>query len=155
MRFSSCLLVSLAACAGPDLEVDPQLVVGTGETEFEPLSADQVTDTPIAYGVQGGQHIWVSLRAIGIDWRTGMVTLELADEAGLAATEPSTNEVRMKACPLTSDGCERGWGEIVGLTLVLTDASAVLGFDLDLHATLTDEEGRTDEASVIVRPTVP
>jgi hypothetical protein len=45
--------------------LDQQLVLGVGELGFEPLQdGDEVR---AVYGPQGGQHIWLSARAVGID----------------------------------------------------------------------------------------
>lgn len=42
------------------LEGELELVLGQGQTQFEPLGPDEVPN--INYGFQGGQHIWAALQ---------------------------------------------------------------------------------------------
>lgn len=43
-----------------ELEGDLELVLGQGESEFDPLAPGEVPN--INYGVQGGQHIWLAVQ---------------------------------------------------------------------------------------------
>lgn len=45
--------------------VSPSLEIGVGEEVFSPLSEGDTL--PLEYGSQGGQHVWIALRAHGLD----------------------------------------------------------------------------------------
>lgn len=154
--FPAVLALLFLGCNQPDLDVDPELVLGTGETEFLPLEGEGPHELDLAYGVQGGQHLWVALRATGLDWREILVDLRLVDDDGVDVTMASSSEVRMGACPVASEGCRTGWGEVVGLTLVIDDPSLVVGYDLHMSATATDAANdRVAAASTLVLPLYP
>lgn len=145
------LLGILAACDIPNLDVDPAVVLGTGDTEFSLYEDGAVTDVEIIFGIQGGQHIWGAVRAIGVDWREVTLSFTLDDGVGAHVTTPSTTISRMEGCDQEVPGCAEGMGEVVGLTVVLDDPYAASDQTLTLTVTATDEAGRTaaDEALIV------
>ena len=149
---SSILLLGiLSACCAPDLDVDPALVLGTGEVEFESLGEEGVPVLPLIRGVQGGYHIWASLRATGLDWRNVRLDFTLSDEEGRPVDEPSRTQSEMNCC--TEDGCE-GLGEIVGFPVLVGEEPAlVAGRTLTLLVEATDPDGRTASATRDLVPT--
>ena len=146
--FVSWSLMSFLGCNIPNLDVPPELILGTGDTKFEALLTDEENDLGIQYGVQGGQHVWGAVRVIGIDWRELELSFALVDEGDFNVTTPSTTISRLKACPPSSDGCEKGMGEQVGFTIVLDDPNAAAGLSLELRGEASDDEGRSASANV-------
>jgi hypothetical protein len=54
----------LGGCAGEVIEVDPNVVLGTGEITFEPIVEGQ--DLEFILGPQGGYHFLASMRVQGV-----------------------------------------------------------------------------------------
>ncbi len=151
MRLLLLLLVALAGCAGPNLDVDPFLILGTGETEFVPLTG-AVDDLPIAFGIQGGEHVWGAVRATGMDWTNLTIIWELLDADDDPVTGTTTIRQSLSHCTRSDGGCEGGMGEIVAVTVILDDANAVRGDELTMVVTASDEDGREATASSQIRP---
>jgi hypothetical protein len=149
--FSCALLVG---CSTPNLDVDPLVVPGTGETEFIPLTSG-LDDVEMASGVQGGTHIWGAARATGMDWTDLTIEWTLTDADDEEVTEPTGIRQRLQPCTRSDAGCEPGMGEIVAVTLVLDDPSGVRGDELTLTLIATYEEGRSATAATQVRPINP
>jgi len=146
------LLVGLlAGCAAqPNLDVDPRAVLGTGEVGFEGLGPGAAV--PVVSGLQGGQHIWGSARATGIDWREVTAVFELLDEEDDEATEPTTVQLAMQPCPQRDSACEDGMGEAVGITVLVDNLGDVVGDDITMVVTITDAAGRVAEHAVDINP---
>lgn len=58
-----------------DVRVEPRLALGTGEGRFNTFEDGQTLD--LVSGCQGAQHVWVALRAWGIDRRGPIIDVEL------------------------------------------------------------------------------
>lgn len=91
-KFLACLVL-LAACVDPDevcaeaQNMFPTVEIGTGESAFEPIPEEPLRGY---FGAQGGYHLWISLRTVGIaPTRLGagvkhpppFVAMELVDNA--------------------------------------------------------------------------
>jgi hypothetical protein len=150
MRYLLLALFLLAGC-GPNLDVDPLLILGTGETEFVPLTAG-VDDLVLASGVQGGQHVWGAVRATGVDWTNLTITWELTDEDEEEVTETTTIRQSLNHCTRSDDACEGGMGEIVAVTVIIDDVSGVRGDELTMTVRASDEDGREATATSKIRP---
>lgn len=144
-------LVALAGCAGPNLDTDPLVVAGTGETEFIALT-DGIDDLPLTNGVQGGTHIWGAVRATGMDWEELTVTWEVTDEDGLRVTEPTTIRQQLVPCTASDPACEPGMGELVAVTVVMDDPGGVRGDELTMAVDASDADGRSASATSQIRP---
>ena len=151
MRLLLLSLVLLVGCAGPNLDVDPRLILGTGETEFVALT-DGVDDLPIAYGIQGGQHVWGAVMVTGVDWTNLTITWELRDADEELVTETTTIRQSLERCTQSDPACEPGMGEIVAVTVILDDVNAVRNDELSMTATASDEDGREATGSSKIRP---
>lgn len=152
IRTLLALLALLAVgCDAPNLDTDPLVILGTGETEFVALT-DGVDDLPLARGIQGGQHVWGALRVTGLDWTNLTATWELRDEDGDKATETTTIRQSLNHCTRSDDACEQGMGEIVAVTVIMDDPSDVRGQELSMQVEVTDEDGRAATATTMIRP---
>ena len=151
MRLLLLTLALLVAGCGPNLDVAPLLILGTGETEFVPLT-DGVDDLVLASGVQGGQHVWGAVRATGVDWTTLTITWELTDENDAQVTETTTIRQSLNHCTRSDSACENGMGEIVAVTVIIDDVSGVRGDELNMTVTASDEDGREAVATSKIRP---
>ncbi len=145
------LLILLAGCGPmPNLDVDPRVQLGTGEIGFEPIGPGAAV--PVISGLQGGQHIWGSARAIGLDWREVTAVFSLLDEDGDDATEPTTVQLAMNPCPANDGACEDGMGETVGITVLVDRLSSVVGEDITMQVVVEDGAGRQATAGVPIEP---
>ncbi len=148
-----------AACGGPscdDLDgTTPSVTVGTGESSFDPLSeGDHLTP---AWGPQGGQHLWASVRTTGLHpgslgSRSAVSPSTIAisvhdDEGAVASYGPVERSLQRRL----GDGFQ---GEATGLTAVV-HAAWDLGYPLDFllpdgtsyeDATAADWEAASAEA---------
>jgi hypothetical protein len=140
------LLVS--GCCTPDLDVDPHLILGTGEVEFEPLR-DGTQEVGLINGIQGGVHVWASVRATGLDWRDLRLDFTLLDPDGDPVSEPSRTLADLACCDATD--CE-GFGEIVGFPVLVDSPAMVAGRILTLRVDATDPDGLTASAERLVIP---
>lgn len=136
----SFIALSLLAACGPshgDLDAGPPaLELGTGEASFAPLEDGETLD--LVRGCQGSQHVWVALRARGIERRGPVVDLSLTRDSD-DWTVSQTFTVRVTF----DESSEAPYVERHGLTLVVPEPDLALGEDLTLHATVTDRNGVT------------
>ena len=100
------------------------LTVGTGLDAFSPWTAA----TPLEFGPQGGQHIYLALRETGLrvtDWST----LELVGR--------EQGEVVLEQWARIGFLCQDGQGEALGLQVPIPDGVQ----EVTLELTLTDADG--------------
>lgn len=143
MRILVALCLVLAACEGGP----PLVEVGTGTARFEPLEDGQ--STPLIAGAQGGFHLWVAVRARGLDpsgVRVEVVTYPLEAERPKQTTY-HTLALEMR----------EGWLERVGLVQVLSTPECFQDREVVVAIDATDAAGRTahDERVVIPRWEIP
>lgn len=141
------LVLAVPALAGCGVEGDQAAVeVGTGESRFEALTQGQ--EVPLILGVQGGYHVWMSLRATALDpekvWLDveTEVNGEAANALAITQMQPEDEEASDAAV-------------LVGWPVIMADPMAVDGHDLNLTVTLTDEDGISATGAVTVRPRMP
>lgn len=143
------MFLLLFACnsARPDSAADacepwdePQLVVGTGEVAYEPITASPLG---LVYGPQGGQHVLIGLQAKG---------LATDDQLESELVGLQDGEIVARSTPYVTFRCnglentQQAWN----LFLVLVEGvtpEQVHDQDWEVQVTLTDTQGRTLEAT--------
>jgi len=142
VRWVSAVLLAAvplaAACSAAGFSGPPAADVGTGADHFVTLHDGDAV--PIIMGLQGGYHVWGSVRAANVGSQN--VTLRFSLFHG-DETAPVT--VRLDTVDLTG-------GEHLGSAVFLPDPSAVRGQPCRLHLDLTDENGRTASAEHRITP---
>lgn len=135
------LLLLLAGCeSGP-----PIVEVGTGTATFEPLEDGQ--SVPLIEGAQGGWHVWVSIRARGVDpTDVKLDVITYPREAG------RPRQTRLHALDLTA---RDGWYERVGLVQVLSLPECYQDREVVVSVDATDRAGRTAHDQRVVVPRWP
>lgn len=118
----------------------PEVVVGTGQTDYLPLTNGQTIQ--LEKGPQGGHHMWVALRMRNIK-RSGSTTT-------LSAVQPGTNiQAPPSAFVFTFDADQGGYCKLYGLRFQLdalgTDLQQFLGKPLDVKVTVKDTAGNVGE----------
>jgi hypothetical protein len=133
-----CWAALVAAGCGASFPGPPAADVGTGVDQFVVLHDGDTV--PIIMGLQGGYHVWGSVRASNVapDNLRLRFSLYLADQ-----TTPLT--IRTDTVDLTG-------GEHLGSAVFLPDPSVVRGQLCRLHLDVTDENGRTASAEHRVTP---
>jgi hypothetical protein len=136
----ACFLLLAACDPGPtdpdgglplDADVDPALELGTGEGLFSSFEDGETLD--LVSGCQGSQHVWVALRAWGIEPRGPIIQLSLVrDSDGAVVSQAFQVRVSLDPVPGTT------YAEVYGLTLVVPEPDGALDEDLTLRATVTD-----------------
>lgn len=136
--FAVAAVAAVAACGPPGPVV---LEVGTGGSEFEPVAPGGQVE--IVCGPQGGQHVWMSLRARHLDGDRASILLQLVHPD---RDEPECGQVRSDVVLASRDG----WHEYAGSLCFIVKPAALDGKRLTLQARITDAAGRVAEASVEV-----
>jgi len=142
-------LVLVSGCCAPDLDADPLVILGTGEVEWEELG-EGARDVPLINGIQGGWHVWASVRSTGMDWTDLRLDFTLSEPDGDLLSEPSRTQAELQCCEGAED-CA-GFGEIVGFPVLVDEPVLALGRNLMLRVDATDPEGRTASAERAVVP---
>lgn len=124
------------ACSTPT-GGEPQIIVGTGQTDFAPLTAGQTLAAEP--GPQGGHHLWIAVRTKQLKQAGATITLT-ARQPDTEVVVPNTSFV----FSLFPD--EGGYCKIYGLRYQLDNAStpvsAFLGKPLDVTVEVRDTLGR-------------
>ena len=114
----------------------PEVVVGTGQTDYLPLTDGQTVQ--LEKGPQGGHHMYVALRMKNIK-RSGSTTTLSATQPGTGIQAPPSTFV------FTFDGDTGGYCKLYGLRFQLdalgTDLTQFLGKPLDVKVTVKDNAG--------------
>jgi hypothetical protein len=133
-----CAALLAAGCGAAGFSGPPAADVGTGADRFIALRDGDAV--PIVMGLQGGYHVWGSVRASNVASQNVTLRFALyhADDAA-----PLT--VRLDTVDLTS-------GEHLGTAVFLPDPSAVRGQPCRLRLELTDENGRAASAEHRITP---
>ena len=138
----------LSGCCAPDLTVEPSVRLGSGEVEFVPLS-DGAQEVDLVNGIQGGWHVWGSVRVAGLDWTDVRLDFSLSAPGGELVSAPSRTQAELSCC--TEDDCD-GVGELVGFPVLVDEPVIAQGRNLTLAVVVTDPEGRTATADRAVIP---
>ncbi|MGE0792423.1 MAG: hypothetical protein AB7S26_42505 [Sandaracinaceae bacterium] len=121
--------LSFAGCGMPG-GVESQVTLGVGEGVYHDLAEGQTLQ--LVHGCQGAQHVWVALRASGIEPRGPIIDLALTrDRDGSVVSQPFTVRVSF-------DRAASGHDELAGLTLVVPDPGQAIGEALTLRANVVD-----------------
>jgi len=129
----------------------PVVIVGTGQTDFLPVTDGQTLQAE--RGPQGGHHIWIAVRAKNLK-QSGSTTSISGVQPGTGVTIPPTVFV------FTLDPDEGGYCKLFGLRYQLDnggiDYTQFLGKPLDVSVTMQDPSGTTatGTAHINVAPTV-
>ena len=134
------------ANAGP-----PVVQVGTGQTDYLPLTSGQ--SVQMEQGPQGGHHIWIAVRQQNIA-QTGSITT-------ITSVQPSTGLAGPKMAFVFDFQQDQGnFCKLAGLRYQLdidgTDYHLFLGQPLTVTVTITDAAGATGTgtANVDIEPTI-
>lgn len=134
------------ANAGP-----PEVIVGSGQTDYLPLAPNQVVQ--LERGPQGGHHVYVALRMKNLH-RSGSTTTITGVQPGSNLTVPPA------AFIFTFDPDEGGYCKLYGLRYQLdaggADYMSFLDKDLDITVTVRDTAGTVGSGTVRVHvaPTI-
>ena len=129
----------------------PDLVIGTGQTDYLPLVPSQTLQAEA--GPQGGHHIWIATRMKNMKQRLSTTRVEGADPTTGVTIPPST-------FVFTYAPAEGGYCKLYGLRYQLDnggiDYKQFLGKPLDVKVTVTDPAGATATATtrITVAPTL-
>ncbi|MDQ3033541.1 MAG: hypothetical protein M3Y87_14070 [Myxococcota bacterium] len=139
-------LVPGAGCA--EVPVEPErtsLELGSGTFRFEPLADGD--GAPLVKGAQGGWHIWVAVRAHGLESDAGSLAIEIqpADESA----PPQRTTIGVRFDPPDAEG-RRSY---LGWPAILSDPACDVGRLLRIEATLTTPSGERLRAERYVMPT--
>ncbi|MFT3772900.1 MAG: hypothetical protein QM820_46535 [Minicystis sp.] len=147
MTFRAALVLafaSLSMVAGckphfVDPNAKPELQVGTGDGEFEPVGPK--VPVPVNYGPQGGEHIWFAARCRGVA-ADPVLTYSIVDDQG--------NVVSAEQSIVISDDDidDQGFYVISSLTAFIDDTVSIpAGTHLVFHGHLEDTAGHVLDAS--------
>ncbi len=148
--FAAAALLSLSVSGGCAAEVgEGTLELGTGEWRYETLADGDEVD--LVRGSQGGVHVWLSMRASGLD--PDRVTMEIVTEKLDGSLAPETSVVEVSLNPAAEEGVLMH--EILGWPAVLAEPGCVVDSELLVTVTLSDENGTsaTDQRLVVPRGT--
>jgi hypothetical protein len=130
---------------------DPVVVVGTGQTDFLPITDGQTLQAE--RGPQGGHHIWIATRVKNLK-QSGSTTTIVGTQPATGVSIPPTVFV------FTFDPDEGGYCKLYGLRYQLDnggiDYKQFLGKPLDVTVTVQDPTGLRASATahINVAPTV-
>jgi hypothetical protein len=130
---------ALLACAKPGHAFE----LGTGITGFESIQPGQ--EILFENGIQGGFHLWASIRIGEVDPIDTLLEFELHQDG---------SQVGGRTLPKTLYCGERGY-EYVGVPVELFfhgSAHSVAGRPMEIRATLTERNGMTHTASTSFVP---
>ena len=149
MLLASALALSSCEADGEEPDLPPALQIGTGEVQFEPLTAGQRVQ--LVAGTQGGYHVWLSLRAQGFEGERLRMQLELASE-GPAPLARSDLEVPFERAAAQRTG---EWVEYVGWPAQLLEPWCAVERNLTVRVTVSDRQGHTASGTAMLVPTAP
>src|SRR5262249_54122041 len=143
--------VELDAVCKTTLGATPVVVVGEGQSDYLPLT--DLQEVRVEAGPQGGHHIWIALMMKNL--------LRSGSRTTLMAVAPSTGTtITPYEVIYTFDPAEGGYCKLFGLRFQLdaggVDYVPLLGKELDVTATVTDEAGDSGQGMrrVTLSPTV-
>lgn len=137
------LFASLGACGETEGEADPckpdgqeaVVVVGEGSEVYAPLAEGDVM--AVEAGPQGGHHVWVALRARGLESRGSLISVTGRAEAISATVGPFATILELHPA-------EDGWCEVAGVRFQVDQEvpmEALDGQTMSLTAEVRDEAG--------------
>lgn len=149
--FSPNWAVDIPDICRPANPGSPEVIVGTGQTDYLPLTMGQIVQLEL--GPQGGHHLYIALRQKNLH-RSGSTTTITGKRVDMPVDVPST------AFVFTFDPDEGGYCKLYGLRYQLdssgTDYRQFLDRDFDITVTVRDSSGTTGVGTtrVHISPTV-
>ena len=140
--------VSLSGCGGgvpASYPGPPEVALGTGFDRFVPVADGDAV--PIIKGIQGGYHIWGSVRARYVDPRQLHLVFTLFVGGGDTPTTIRHDHVDLTG---TSDGLD--YGEHLGSAVFLPAVMEVRNQPCRWRLEVTDLEGRTTSVERKITP---
>lgn len=129
----------------------PEVVLGTGQTDFAPLTDGQML--MLERGPQGGHHIWIAVRMRNLRQSGSPTTLtaKLVDDP--------TSPIAPAAYVFTFDRDEGNFCKLFGLRFQLDSGASDLGADykrflgkkLEITASITDSTKTTASSSKVIQ----
>ena len=141
------LALLLMWSCNPEPPPEPSLSIGTGESQYEAFEDGQTLN--IVAGCQGLQHIWMGLRAEGIDPRGTIIDVSIQRARDRLVVSQSFR-LRLSMRPV--DGSDVQY-ELYGLTVVVPNPAELQGEDLLVTAIVTDRDGVEVTATKPLRAT--
>lgn len=125
---------------------EPEVELGTGSWRFEALADDD--EVALVRGSQGGWHVWLSVRAYGVDTRDVTLTIETQPED--ESRPPDRVEVDVRV----SDVDDEGMRSLLGWPAIVPSPECLVGQRMRLSVTLRTSEGMelTDERILQIAP---
>jgi hypothetical protein len=150
---AACALVlslvpsGLAGCAGSAAPepAEASLELGTGTARF--VALDDGDEVPMVKGAQGGWHLWMSVRAEGLE--TSLASLEIAHQP---ADESEPEQVTRSGVTLDPPDAQ-GRRASLGWQAILADPGCSVGRLHRVRVTLTTATGERLTAEREVMPT--
>lgn len=130
--FVTALFSGCSHTVQPD-EGEAHLELGSGSWRFEPL--EDGAPVALVRGAQGGWHVWVSVRADGID--SDDVVLEIESQVADESRPAQRTAVDVRLDRADADGRRA----FVGWPQVIADPGCMVGELLRLKVALTDSSG--------------
>ncbi|MSP59975.1 MAG: hypothetical protein EXR72_06475 [Myxococcales bacterium] len=141
-------LIGLLAACGPAPHTypgPPEVTLGTGVTTFVPVG--EGADVPIIMGIQGGYHIWGSVRARYMEPQQIHLLFTLTFPGGEKPFSIRHDTVDLTG---TRDGLDPG--EHIGSAVFLPDVVSVRGQPCLWRLEVTDTEKRTAKVERMIHP---
>jgi len=135
-------LLLLWSCGTPPPAVEPGLTLGAGEGAYRDFEDGETLG--LITGCQGSQHVWVAMRAQGIDRRGTLIDVSIR-RASDDVVVSQTFRVRISMQPVP--GSETLY-ELYGLTVQVPEPDEAIGEDLILSVTDQDDVEVTDERPI-------
>ncbi len=148
LRWAPLLALVLTACphtADPP-PGEPRIEIGTGDIgEYQPLMDGDMVN--LIRGAQGGQHVWVALRAWDLNTAPALIELIFENDAGDATISiPFTVRLSFNdEVPADAD-----FTQISGLALMVPNPDDILGNPVRIRARVSENRtgGLQAESSV-------
>lgn len=134
---------SIDASGPPVFQIGGAKDDGTGFVDW----SGGTSTAPIITGIQGGQHVWVSVRTRNIPVHKAHLLIKLARPADCSALEAGETEWRV---PLVTQDDWKGYS---GLTAYVSKPCEVQGKPVHVKVQLKDEDTLLAEADAFVTPT--
>lgn len=131
----------------------PLMAVGGSDldgTTFVPL--DGCPELPIIHGLQGGYHVWGSVRVRDVAPRKALLRVRLRDVATGALVPPGDVTLSVTLESAAEAGEDGGWLERTGLPIFVADPCPIDGRVLQLEGRVVDLYGVEREADGCLVP---
>ncbi len=142
------------ACPLPPVD-EPALAIGEGsedDVRFRPLPDGG--RLVLHSGIQGGYHVYVQLRALGIEPERMTLVRRLRDPDTGAELRLQQESVNL-ACPEDEEAWILAQGQLLFVCPSLTAGADMQGRDLLLEVELRDAADRTLQAQAVIHPVCP